>query len=219
MGTCSPASLGVDLEWSVDHSQVWKEGLERWINSQKRAVTERGKLPGQQGASRLFLLSWLVRLQLETNSPRDSSTPSALFFVWLPQTRNKKSGRWLSRYRKTPLFCLIPQSSSQFLYPSSLSFATFLPLSSLCWISLLYSALEELYACHAGPTKSKGRGENRSDRLQRKTKKRLWSWGIHSRSAVNQPHFLLRGTPLPVSLESCRICCHTLFLQTAPTMY
>ncbi|KAK5616226.1 hypothetical protein CRENBAI_015434 [Crenichthys baileyi] len=66
-----------------------------------------------------------------------------------------------------------------------------------------------------------GRVEERTGVIDCKERKnRPWSWGG---SAGDLPSINLTSfsgaPPLPVSLESCEICCHTLFLQTAPTMY
>lgn len=64
-------------------------------------------------------------------------------------------------------------------------------------------------------TETEGGGENGSDRL----KKKQTGHGSTENLSVNQPHFLLQDPPLPVSMESYWICCHTLSLLTTPTMY
>lgn len=127
--------------------------------------------------------------------------PPPGFLVWPhPLAAPNRSTGWLSRDSEPPLsasYLAVPHSFLPplwLLHHPSPSIA-----ESFCFVSP-----------RGGVRLSNGRGarENGSERLKWKTD-----------SDVNQRHFLLQDPPLPLSVESYWICCHTRFLQTTPTMY
>lgn len=116
--------------------------------------------------------------------------------------------------QQAPLFCLIPRRSS--LLPLSFLPPLWLfqhPSPSIAGFLLFQRSGGE---CVKQGNTGRGWRRGREWPIEKKTDS---GHGSTEDLSVNPPHFLLQDPPLPLSEESYWICCHTLSLQTTPTMY
>ena len=133
---------------------------------------------------------------------------------FLPQTGNGRSIWWLSSDSKpsnSASYLAVPHSS---LSPSSLLFGfSTITSPSIAGFLLFQPSGGE---CVEQGNRDGGWRREREWPIEKKTDS---GHGSTEDLSVNQPHFLLRDPPLPLSVKSYWICCHTLSLQTTPTMY